>query len=119
PLAPVEAGLADRTARMVQHVGPDLQFFGQEARAIGGPVDFLFLLPVQPRLNDAFRHLHAGIAPHLVIADPIAPNLRYLQSGAHTVHRSSTARPNGGMRTRAASSNRPSGTPQKMGSTSR
>src|SRR5260370_6709879 len=48
PLTPVEAGLAQRPARMGQRLGADLQRARHEAPALGGPPDGL-LLAAGPR----------------------------------------------------------------------
>src|SRR5260363_295788 len=62
PLAPVEAGLAHRTARMGQRVGVDLQLLGHEALAFAGQLDRLLALANQLLPLHAVEHLHAEIA---------------------------------------------------------
>src|SRR4051794_2184473 len=70
PLAPVEAGFADRAARMGEHRGRDLQTVDEEAFAIDGELDVLLLLPHQFLRFHAVEHLHAEIAREMVVADP-------------------------------------------------
>ena len=83
PLAPVEAGLAHRAARMGEHAGVDLQGFGHEAFALGGELDRLLVLPYQLLPLHAVEHLHAEIAGEMVVADPRAAQRRILRPGAH------------------------------------
>ena len=81
--APVEAGLADRPARMRQRLGVDLQRLGHEALALAGEFDRLLGLPDQPLLAQAVEHLHAEIAGEMVVADPRPAQRRLLRPGAH------------------------------------
>src|SRR3984957_8374698 len=83
PLAPVQAGLAYRAARMGQRLGRDLQALGQEALALGGELNVLLLLPDQPLASHAVEHLHAEIAGEMVVADPRAAQRRLLRPGAY------------------------------------
>src|SRR3954451_22910853 len=83
PLAPVEAGLADRPAGMGEHVGRDLQMLRQEALALGRQLDLLLLLPDQVLRAEGVEHLHAEIAGEMVVADPGTPQRRILRPGAH------------------------------------
>ena len=82
-LAPVEAGLAHRPARMGQHVGVDLQRLGHEALAAGGEFDRLTGLPHQPLLFHAVEHLDAEVAGQMIVANPRPPQRRILRPGAH------------------------------------
>src|SRR4051794_11682803 len=83
PLAPVETGLADRPARMGEHVGRDLQMLRQEALALRRQLDLLLLLPDQVLRAQGVEHLHAEIAGEMIVADPRAPQRRILRPGAH------------------------------------
>src|SRR5690242_18730977 len=47
PLAPVEAGLAERPARMRDHIERNLQMLRQEFLALSRKLDLLLLLPYQ------------------------------------------------------------------------
>ena len=83
PLAPVEAGLAHRTARMGETVGGYLQVLRQKPLALGGQFDVLFSLPDQPLRFHAVEHLHAEIAGQMVVANPRAAQRRILRPGTH------------------------------------
>src|SRR5579864_776743 len=61
-LAPVEAGLADRTARMVERVSIDLQRAFEEAFALARQFDVVLVLAHQLLPPQAVEHLHAEIA---------------------------------------------------------
>jgi hypothetical protein len=83
PFAPVEAGLAQRPARMGERLRVDLQRVGHEARALGGQLDVVLLLTNQLLPLHAVEHLHAEIAGEMIVADPGAAQRRILRSGAH------------------------------------
>src|SRR5665213_294379 len=73
PLAPVEAGLADRAARMGECLRLDLQALRQESLAFGGELHRLLALADQFLPLHAVEHLHAEIAGEVVVADPRPP----------------------------------------------
>ena len=79
-LAPVEAGLAHRPARVRQRLGVDLQRLGDEALAVASEFDRLFCLPDQPLRAHAVEHLHAEIAGEVIVADSRPPQRRLLWS---------------------------------------
>ena len=83
PFAPVEAGLADRPARMRQHVGIDLERACHEALALTCELDTRLALPYQLLLLHAVEHLHAEIAGEVVVANPRAPQRRIFRSRPH------------------------------------
>src|SRR5947209_4113891 len=83
PLAPVQTGLANRTARMSEHVGRDLQGTSQELFAFGGEFNVVFLLPDQPLLFHAVEHLNAEIAGEMIVANPGTAQRRIFRPGAN------------------------------------
>src|SRR6202020_1122205 len=83
PLAPVEAGLAQRSTRMREAFRRYLQGLGQEALALGGQFDVVLALPQQPLFFHAVEHLHAEIAGEMIVADPRVAQRRILRPGAH------------------------------------
>jgi len=82
PLAPVEAGLAYRAARMGEHVGIDLKRPGHEALALCGQFDVVLVLAHELLPLHAVEHLHAEIACQMVVANPRAAQRRVLRSSA-------------------------------------
>jgi hypothetical protein len=82
-LAPVEAGPAQRAARMAERIGRDLQAIGKETFALGGQFDVLLALTHEALLLHAVEHLHPEIAGEMIVADPGAAQRRVLWSGSH------------------------------------
>src|SRR5260370_12431710 len=82
-LAPVEAGLAHRTARVGQRVGVDLQGGCHEPLALAGQFDRLLAFTHQPLLFEAVEHLHAEIAGQMIVANSRPPQRRILWPGPH------------------------------------
>src|ERR1700722_5255605 len=83
PLAPVEAGLADRAARMGKRLRRYLQRAGHETLALGGQFDVLLVLAYQLLPLQALEHLHAEIAGKMIVANPRPAQLRVLRAGAY------------------------------------
>src|SRR5712671_3222163 len=83
PFAPVQAGLAYRTARMGERFSRYLQAALHESLALGGEFDRLLAVAHQPLPFHAVEHLHAEIARQMVIADPRAAQRRVLRARAH------------------------------------
>ena len=73
PLAPVEAGPAQRTARMAERIGRDLQAIGEETFALGGQFDVLLALAYEALFLHAVEHLHAEIAGQMIVTNPGTP----------------------------------------------
>ncbi len=83
PLAPVEAGLADRTARVAEGLRIDLQRLFEEALALRRQFDVVLVLAHELALPQAVEHLHAEVAGEVIVADPGAAQRRVLRPGAH------------------------------------